>query len=54
MPVLAGLTTYGISYAGLWAAVAAGIMPEELQWPLIFVWSIAGLALAVLGIVRAK
>lgn len=54
MPALVGLTTYGISYAGLWGAILADIVPEELKFPLVIVWSGAGLLLALLGVVRKK
>lgn len=54
MPTLAGLTTYGISYAGIWAAIAADIMPEDLKLPLVLLWSTAGLVFALVGVLRGK
>lgn len=50
----AGLTTYGISYAGIWAGIAADIIPGDLQFPFVMLWSLAGLALAFYGISKAK
>ena len=54
MPTLAGLTTYGVSYAGLWAAILADIVPEDLRFPLVMVWSVAGVVLAVIGIAKGR
>ena len=54
MPSFATLSTYGISYAGLWGAVLADIVPDDLKFPLIFGWSIAGLGLALVGAFRGK
>lgn len=54
MPALAGLTTYGISYGVLYAAITAGIVPENLHFPLIMIWSSAGILLALASILRGK
>ena len=54
MPVLAAITTYGVSYAGIWAAIAADIIPEDVRFPLVLVWSLAGVFLAFYAINRAS
>lgn len=54
MPALAGLTTYGISYGILYLAITTGIVPEDLHFPLVIIWSSAGIVLALANILKGK
>lgn len=44
MPTFAGLTVYGISYAGWWALYAADLIGGVAMVAVTLVWSGAGLA----------
>jgi hypothetical protein len=54
MGVLAGLTTYGISSGLIILGITAEFIPEDLHFPLILIWAIAGLGLAYIGVLRGK